>query len=85
MSALDATNLTYDPVHGYIPFTSGAGLAADEVSERQIIDDPWVQRLRHIHQLQTAWWVYLPSTRGFRTSSGRCTWGAGRWSDFFSV
>lgn len=58
MSPLDATNLTYDPVHGYIPFTSGADLAADEVSERQIIDDPWVQRLRHIHQLQTAWWVY---------------------------
>jgi HD superfamily phosphohydrolase len=58
MSSLDATNLTYDPVHGYIPFTSGAGLAEGEVSERQIIDNPWVQRLRHIHQLQTAWWVY---------------------------
>ena len=29
-----------------------------ETSERQIIDHPWVQRLRHIHQLQTAWWVF---------------------------
>lgn len=55
---IDATNLTYDPVHGYIAFTSGAGLPAGEVSEREIVDSPWVQRLRHIHQLQTAWWVY---------------------------
>src|SRR5206468_3404978 len=50
--------LTYDPVHGYIPFVSGTGLPAGEVSEREIIDHPWVQRMRHIHQLQTAWWVF---------------------------
>lgn len=56
--SFDAQNLTYDPVHGYIPFTSGVGLAAGEVSERQIIDHPWVQRMRQIHQLQTAWWVF---------------------------
>src|SRR4030095_8796418 len=58
MPTLDSTNLTYAPVHGYIPFTSGVGLPSGEASERQIIDNPWVQRLRHIHQLQTAWWVY---------------------------
>ena len=51
-------NLSHDAVHGYIPFVSHRGLAAGEVSERQIIDHPWVQRLRQIHQLQTAWWVY---------------------------
>ncbi len=51
-------NLSHDPVHGYIPFTSSVELAVGEVSERQIIDHPWVQRLRYIHQLQTAWWVY---------------------------
>ena len=51
-------SLTHDPLHGYIPFTSSQGLGPDEVSERQIIDHPWVQRLRQIHQLQTAWWVY---------------------------
>jgi len=51
-------NLSHDPVHGYIPFTSSSQLASDEVSERQIIDHPWVQRLRQIHQLQTAWWVF---------------------------
>lgn len=51
-------NLSHDPVHGYIPFASSIELPAGEVSERQIIDHPWVQRLRYIHQLQTAWWVY---------------------------
>src|SRR4051794_28658026 len=51
-------NLSHDPVHGYIPFTSSLELEQGEVSERQIIDHPWVQRLRFIHQLQTAWWVF---------------------------
>ncbi len=51
-------NLSHDAIHGYIPFVSHSGLSGDEVSERQIIDHPWVQRLRQIHQLQTAWWVF---------------------------
>ena len=51
-------SLSHDPVHGYIPFTSSVGLPEDEVSEEEIIDHPWVQRLRQIHQLQTAWWVF---------------------------
>lgn len=51
-------NLSHDPIHGYISFSSGAASGAGEVSERQIIDHPWVQRLRYIHQLQTAWLVY---------------------------
>lgn len=51
-------SLSHDPVHGYIPFVSREGLPAGEVSEQEIIDHPWVQRMRHIHQLQTAWWVF---------------------------
>jgi hypothetical protein len=51
-------SLSHDVIHGYIPFTSSTALPEGEVSERQIIDDPWIQRLRQIHQLQTAWWVY---------------------------
>jgi len=51
-------SLIHDPLHGYIPFISAAGLPDDEVSEQAIIDHPWVQRLRQIHQLQTAWWVF---------------------------
>ena len=51
-------NLTFDPLHGYIAFTSDSDLATGETCERQVIDHPWLQRLRHIRQLQTAWWVY---------------------------
>jgi len=51
-------SLSYDPIHGYIPFMSPDGLPDGEVAERQIIDHPWVQRMRQIHQLQTAWWVF---------------------------
>jgi HD superfamily phosphohydrolase len=51
-------SLSHDPIHGYIPFISRSGLPKGEVSEQEIIDHPWVQRLRHIHQLQTAWWVF---------------------------
>ena len=51
-------NLSHDPVHGYIPFTSNDGLSESEASERDLIDSVWVQRLRQIHQLQTAWWVF---------------------------
>lgn len=56
MVQMQQENLSYDPVHGYISFTANVG--AGELSERQIIDHPWVQRLRQIHQLQTAWWVF---------------------------
>ncbi len=58
MRDFQSENLSHDAVHGYIPFVSQRGLSPGEVSERQIIDHPWVQRLRQIHQLQTAWWVY---------------------------
>ena len=51
-------SLSHDPIHGYIPFISRAGLPAGEIAEQEIIDHPWVQRMRQIHQLQTAWWVF---------------------------
>lgn len=50
--------LSHDPVHGYIAFTAGRDLPSGETSERDLVDHPWVQRLRQIHQLQTAWWVF---------------------------
>lgn len=58
MKDFRSENLSHDPIHGYIAFVSDTGLPVGEVSERQIIDHPWVQRLRQIHQLQTAWWVF---------------------------
>ena len=50
-------SLTHDAVHGYLPFTA-AEENSDEIAERDLVDHPWVQRLRHIRQLQTAWWVF---------------------------
>ncbi len=58
-------SLSHDPIHGYIPFISRSGLPKGEVAEQDIIDHPWVQRMRHIHQLQTAWWVF-PSAEHMR-------------------
>ena len=49
-------SLLHCPIHGYIPFISI--VEEGETSERQLLDNPWLQRLRQIHQLQTAWWVY---------------------------
>ena len=58
MQYFQSESLSHDPIHGYITFTSPEGMNDGEVSEREIIDHPWVQRLRQIHQLQTAWWVF---------------------------
>lgn len=53
---LECESLCHDPIHGYIPFVSV--VKEGETSERMLLDHPWLQRLRQIHQLQTAWWVY---------------------------
>lgn len=51
-------SLSHDAVHGYVPFVSASGLPSGEAAEEQLIDSPWLQRLRQIHQLQTAWLVF---------------------------
>jgi len=48
--------LIADPIHSYIPFT--VPCEADEMTEKALIDSPWMQRLRYINQLQSARWVY---------------------------
>jgi len=58
MQSFQSQSLSLDAIHGYIPFTSPVGIPEGEVAERDIIDHPWIQRLRQIHQLQTAWWVF---------------------------
>ena len=55
-------NLTHDPIHGYIRFVArkptGESAHLGVICERDVIDHPWVQRMRQIRQLQTAWWVF---------------------------
>src|SRR4030081_2962357 len=48
-------NLIADPLHGYIEIPK-AGHGAP--GEQQLLDTGWLQRLRRIHQLQSAWWVF---------------------------
>ena len=55
-TSYDRESLISDPLHGYIAYTATRGTG--EVAEQTLIDHPWVQRLRRIHQLQSAWWVY---------------------------
>ncbi len=51
--------LVHCPIHGYISFISTKIKSeAEPYCEQDLIDSPWVQRLRQIHQLQTAWWVF---------------------------
>ena len=55
----DGTALIADPIHEYISFTVPYATAdQSELTEKDLIDSPWVQRLRYIYQLQSARWVY---------------------------
>lgn len=50
--------LLADPIYGYIQFTVPVDSQPDEATEKDIIDTPWVQRLRKVHQLQSSFWVF---------------------------
>src|SRR5581483_3629387 len=55
----DGSALIADPIHEYISFTVPyATPDPTERTEKDLIDSPWVQRLRYIYQLQSARWVY---------------------------
>jgi len=49
------TGLIADPIYHYIVMTDRI---EGEGTERDVIDTPWVQRLRRIFQLQSARWVF---------------------------
>lgn len=49
--------LMSDPIHGYISFTVPMG-DGKEATEKDLIDSPWMQRLRYVYQLQSARWVF---------------------------
>jgi len=72
-----AVNLISDPIHGYIELSKrltddGAraiGHAAEAAAEEDLLDTPWVQRLRRISQLQSARWVF-PTAEHSRFAHG---------------
>jgi uncharacterized protein len=52
-------NLFSDPIYRYLRITKGGpGGVAGDAAEQDLVDDVWLQRLRRIHQLQSAWWVF---------------------------
>lgn len=52
-------NLSSDPIYRYLRITKGGpGGVAGQASEQDLVDAAWMQRLRRIHQLQSAWWVF---------------------------
>jgi hypothetical protein len=53
--AIQGVGLIADPIYHYILMTDQV---EGEKTERDVIDTPWVQRLRRIFQLQSARWVY---------------------------
>ena len=52
---IQGTGLIADPIYHYIVMTDRI---EGEKTERDVIDTPWVQRLRRIFQLQSARWVF---------------------------
>ncbi len=50
--------LIADPIHQYACFTVPMGDGSPERTEKDVLDSPWLQRLRRIGQLQSARWVY---------------------------
>ena len=52
----DGMALFADPIHQYIAFT--IPVTPGEKAEKDLIDSPWIQRLRQICQLQSSKWVY---------------------------
>jgi HD superfamily phosphohydrolase len=54
----DGIALLADPLYGYIQFTVPVEGQTGERTEKDLIDTPWVQRLRKVHQLQSSFWVF---------------------------
>ena len=58
-SEYSRVNLSSDPIYRYLRITKGGpGGVAGQASEQDLVDAAWLQRLRRIHQLQSAWWVF---------------------------
>ncbi len=57
-TAYQGLALIADPIYRYATFTVPAAGGAGEKTEKDLIDSPWLQRLRRIYQLQSARWVY---------------------------
>jgi HD superfamily phosphohydrolase len=74
-------NLSSDPIYRYLRITKGgSGGVPGDVAEQDLVDSAWLQRLRRIHQLQSAWWVFATAEHSrFQHSLGAMHL-AGEWA-----
>src|SRR5690242_8288995 len=72
LSEYSRVNLSSDPIYRYLRITKGGpGGVAGEASEQDLVDAAWLQRLRRIHQMQSAWWVFATAEHSrFQHSMG---------------
>jgi uncharacterized protein len=80
-SEYSRVNLSSDPIYRYLRITRGGpGGVAGDASEQDLVDQAWLQRLRRIHQLQSAWWVFATAEHSrFQHALGAMHL-AGEWS-----
>lgn len=48
--------LIHDPIHDAVEITTPH--LPGEATEIDLIESPWMQRLKRIHQLQSTWWIF---------------------------
>ncbi len=73
--------LLADPIYGYIHFTVPIDGRGHERTEKDLIDSPWVQRLRRVHQLQSSFWVFPSAEHSRFQHSVGVMHMAGRFAD----
>ena len=79
-SEYSRVNLSSDPVYRYLRITKGGpGGVPGECAEQDLLDSPWLQRLRRIHQLQSAWWVFATAEHSRLQHSLGAMHLAGEW------
>ena len=79
-SEYSRVNLSSDPVYRYLRITKGGpGGVPGDCSEQDLLDSPWLQRLRRIHQLQSAWWVFATAEHSRLQHSLGAMHLAGEW------
>jgi hypothetical protein len=73
--------LLADPIYGYVHFTVPIEGQNQESTEKDLIDTPWVQRLRRVHQLQSSFWVFPSAEHSRFQHSVGVMHMAGRFAD----
>ena len=73
-------NLSSDPIYRYVQITKGGSRGVPGAcAEQDILDSAWLQRLRRIHQLQSAWWVFVTAEHSRLSHSLGAMQLAGDW------